>query len=158
MLGGLGYRGAGALPGITDACGRKVLLDSIRAITRARFVTARATARSGSPSRRPKASPGPVCRVILLPQGTQQAPAPRGSSVGNRPGGGSGELHGCHWACKTPPGRGTSMRRRRGSSKELADVLPVEEKLNAVVVDEEQDFALLWREALLTCLKKPDDG
>ena len=42
--------------------------------------------------------------------------------------------------------------------KEFADVLPIEEKLDAVVVDEAQDFAPLWWEALLSCLKKPYDG
>ena len=42
--------------------------------------------------------------------------------------------------------------------KELAADLPNEEKLDAVVVDEAQDFAPLWWEALLACLKDPEAG
>ncbi|WP_146362792.1 hypothetical protein [Arthrobacter yangruifuii] len=36
--------------------------------------------------------------------------------------------------------------------KERADLLPVEDKLDAVVLDEAQDFAPLWWKALLACL------
>ncbi|WP_035775444.1 NERD domain-containing protein [Arthrobacter sp. H5] len=41
--------------------------------------------------------------------------------------------------------------------KKAAD-LPVEEKFDAVIVDEAQDFAPLWWEALLACMKDPSGG
>ncbi|WP_218713549.1 NERD domain-containing protein/DEAD/DEAH box helicase [Arthrobacter sp. BF1] len=40
--------------------------------------------------------------------------------------------------------------------KELAADLPEQEKFDAVIVDEAQDFAPLWWEALRACLKDPD--
>ena len=42
--------------------------------------------------------------------------------------------------------------------KYTAGSMAIEDKLDAIVVDEAQDFAPLWWEALLACLKKPDDG
>lgn len=42
--------------------------------------------------------------------------------------------------------------------KELAAGLEQHERLDAVVVDEAQDFAPLWWEALLACTKDPDGG
>ncbi len=42
--------------------------------------------------------------------------------------------------------------------KELAAGMPAEQKFDAVIVDEAQDFAPLWWEALLACLKEPDTG
>lgn len=42
--------------------------------------------------------------------------------------------------------------------KELAAGLEPHERLDAVVVDEAQDFAPLWWEALLACTKDPDGG
>ncbi|WP_104161522.1 nuclease-related domain-containing DEAD/DEAH box helicase [Arthrobacter sp. ZGTC212] len=42
--------------------------------------------------------------------------------------------------------------------KYTAGNMAIADKLDAVVVDEAQDFAPLWWEALLACLKKPDDG
>ncbi|MHC6219808.1 NERD domain-containing protein [Arthrobacter sp. MMS24-S77] len=42
--------------------------------------------------------------------------------------------------------------------KELAAGLETHERLDAVVVDEAQDFAPLWWEALLACTKDPDGG
>lgn len=42
--------------------------------------------------------------------------------------------------------------------KELAANMPHQQKLDAVVVDEAQDFAPLWWEALLACLKDPVAG
>lgn len=42
--------------------------------------------------------------------------------------------------------------------RELAGTLPYEEKFDAVIVDEAQDFALLWWDALRACLKEPDDS
>lgn len=40
--------------------------------------------------------------------------------------------------------------------KELASALPEHEKFDAVIVDEAQDFAPLWWEALRACLKDPE--
>jgi len=40
--------------------------------------------------------------------------------------------------------------------KELAANLPAHERLDAVIVDEAQDFAPLWWEALLACTSDPD--
>ncbi|WP_026550169.1 NERD domain-containing protein [Arthrobacter sp. Br18] len=40
--------------------------------------------------------------------------------------------------------------------QELAADLPFERKFDAVIVDEAQDFAPLWWDALLACLKNPD--
>ncbi|KIS28683.1 hypothetical protein TV39_04715 [Arthrobacter sp. SPG23] len=42
--------------------------------------------------------------------------------------------------------------------KELAATMKPHERLDAVVVDEAQDFAPLWWEALLACTKDPDGG
>lgn len=42
--------------------------------------------------------------------------------------------------------------------KDLAAELDFDQKLDAVVVDEAQDFAPLWWEALLACLKDPSAG
>lgn len=42
--------------------------------------------------------------------------------------------------------------------KELAAGMDAHERLDAVVVDEAQDFAPLWWEALLACTTAPDDG
>jgi hypothetical protein len=42
--------------------------------------------------------------------------------------------------------------------KELATTMEPHERLDAVVVDEAQDFAPLWWEALLACTKDPDGG
>ncbi len=42
--------------------------------------------------------------------------------------------------------------------KELAAELPPGQKFDAVIVDEAQDFAPLWWEALLACLKDPKSG
>lgn len=42
--------------------------------------------------------------------------------------------------------------------KELADSLPLDRKLDAVVVDEAQDIAPLWWDSLLACLKDPSAG
>ncbi|MCG2620876.1 NERD domain-containing protein/DEAD/DEAH box helicase [Arthrobacter sp. I2-34] len=42
--------------------------------------------------------------------------------------------------------------------KEMAAGLPEQDRLDAVVVDEAQDFAPLWWEALLACLKDPSAG
>ncbi|WP_262103925.1 NERD domain-containing protein [Arthrobacter sp. Marseille-P9274] len=42
--------------------------------------------------------------------------------------------------------------------RETAALLPERDKLDAVVVDEAQDFAPLWWEALLACLKDPASG
>ena len=42
--------------------------------------------------------------------------------------------------------------------KELAADLPPEERLDAVVVDEAQDFAPLWWESLMACMNRPADG
>jgi Nuclease-related domain len=42
--------------------------------------------------------------------------------------------------------------------KELADIMEPHERLDAVVVDEAQDFAPLWWDALLACAKDPDGG
>lgn len=42
--------------------------------------------------------------------------------------------------------------------KELAATMKPHERLDAVVVDEAQDFAPLWWDALLACTKDPDDG
>ena len=42
--------------------------------------------------------------------------------------------------------------------KELATALPEHDKFDAVIVDEAQDFAPLWWEALRACLKDPDES
>jgi hypothetical protein len=42
--------------------------------------------------------------------------------------------------------------------KELAATMKPHERLDAVVVDEAQDFAPLWWDALLACTKDPDGG
>ena len=42
--------------------------------------------------------------------------------------------------------------------KDLAAGLPADQKLDAIVIDEAQDFAPLWWESLLACLRDPDDG
>lgn len=42
--------------------------------------------------------------------------------------------------------------------KELAATMEQHERLDAVVVDEAQDFAPLWWDALLACTKNPDGG
>ncbi|MFP3459805.1 NERD domain-containing protein [Arthrobacter globiformis] len=42
--------------------------------------------------------------------------------------------------------------------KELATTMEQHERLDAVVVDEAQDFAPLWWDALLACTKNPDGG
>lgn len=42
--------------------------------------------------------------------------------------------------------------------RRAADRLPAEERLDAVVVDEAQDFAPLWWDALLACTREPETG
>ena len=42
--------------------------------------------------------------------------------------------------------------------KELAATMDAADRLDAVVVDEAQDFAPLWWDALLACTKDPEDG
>ncbi|GHD13853.1 NERD domain-containing protein [Zhihengliuella salsuginis] len=42
--------------------------------------------------------------------------------------------------------------------REIGESLPAEQKFDAVIVDEAQDFAPSWWEALLACLKDPAEG
>ncbi|MET1035681.1 MAG: NERD domain-containing protein [Arthrobacter sp.] len=72
----------------------------------------------------------------------------------------TGEFHEYARRLGVPPGAGQDYfdEEMPRALLRLAAALPRERKLDAIVVDEAQDFAPLWWEALRACLKDPDDG
>lgn len=70
----------------------------------------------------------------------------------------TGEFHAYALLLGVPDGEGQEYFDERLPREllTLAANMPQEDKLDAVVVDEAQDFALLWWQALKACLKDPD--
>lgn len=71
-----------------------------------------------------------------------------------------GGFHDFALSLGVPPGKGqdyfdVEMPRQL---RDIAQTLPIEEKFDAVIVDEAQDFAPDWWESLLACLKDPEEG
>jgi hypothetical protein len=72
----------------------------------------------------------------------------------------TGEFHEYARTLGVPDGSGTDYFDQEMPLllQERTATLPAEEKLDAVVIDEAQDFAPLWWESLLSCLKEPGSG
>lgn len=72
----------------------------------------------------------------------------------------TGEFHEYVRSCGVPDGEGQDYfdETMPGLLKTAAASMPESEKFDAVIVDEAQDFAPLWWDALRACLKEPDDG
>ena len=72
----------------------------------------------------------------------------------------TGEFHEYVRALGIPDGSGTDYFEEEMPRllKEMAGRMEPHERLDAVVVDEAQDFAPLWWESLLACTKDPDAG
>ena len=141
---------------------QKVLLDSTRAITRARFVGGAGSGKTWLAVEKAKRLAKDGQRVGLFCYNKGLSEHLRREVDGWRQARPVfvGEFHDYVQSLGVPDGSGQEYfdQEMPRLLKELADTLPVEEKLDAVVVDEAQDFAPLWWEALLACLKKPDDG
>lgn len=72
----------------------------------------------------------------------------------------TGEFHEYALSLGVPPGAGQDYFDRE-MPRQLAEIgsrLPESEKLDAIIVDEAQDFAPEWWDALLACVKDPQDA
>ncbi|CEA09679.1 Nuclease-related domain protein [Arthrobacter saudimassiliensis] len=141
---------------------QKVLLDSTRSIPRARFVGGAGSGKTWLAVEKARRLAKEGKRVGLFCYNKGLAEHLRRQTAGWRHAGPVfvGEFHEYAKLLGVPDGLGQAYfdRDMPQQLKDLAASLAVEEKLDAVVVDEAQDFAPLWWEALMTCLKKPDDG
>ena len=71
-----------------------------------------------------------------------------------------GEFHDYAVSLRVPDGEGQAYfdEDMPALMRDLAAGLPADRKLDAIVVDEAQDFAPLWWESLLACLRDPEGG
>ncbi|MDK1361353.1 NERD domain-containing protein [Arthrobacter sp. zg-Y1219] len=141
---------------------QKVLLNSTRAIPRARFVGGAGSGKTwlAVEKARRLAKDGQRVGLFCYNKGLAEHLRREVSTWRQAKPVFVGEFHEYVRSLGVPDGTGQEYfdQEMPRLLKQLAAHLPVEAKLDVVVVDEAQDFAPLWWEGLLACLKKADDG
>ncbi|KAD3515004.1 hypothetical protein GD627_11885 [Arthrobacter yangruifuii] len=141
---------------------QKVLLDSSRSIARARFVGGAGSGKTWLAVEKAKRLAKEGKRVGLFCYNKGLAAHLRRQVDGWRQAKPVfvGEFHDYAVSLGVPNGSGQAYfdEDMPALMKGLAVDLPPEQKLDAIVIDEAQDFAPLWWESLLACLKDPDRG
>ena len=141
---------------------QKVLLDCSRSIPRARFVGGAGSGKTWLAVEKAKRLSKEGKRVGLFCYNRGLAEHLRRQVAGWRQAKPVfvGEFHNYAVSLGVPNGVGQAYfdEEMPALMKDLAAELPPEHKLDAIVIDEAQDFAPLWWEGLLSCLRDPDGG
>ncbi|MCQ1954109.1 NERD domain-containing protein [Arthrobacter sp. zg-Y238] len=141
---------------------QKVLLDCSRSIPRARFVGGAGSGKTWLAVEKAKRLAKEGKRVGLFCYNRGLAEHLRRQADGWRQAKPVfvGEFHEYAVSLGVPNGSGQAYfdEEMPALMKDLAADLPPDQKLDAIVIDEAQDFAPLWWESLLACLKDPARG
>lgn len=141
---------------------QKVLLDCSRSIPRARFVGGAGSGKTWLAVEKAKRLAKEGKRVGLSCYNRGLAEHLRRQVAGWRQAKPVyvGEFHDYAVSLGVPNGEGQAYfdEDMPALMRDLAARLPAERKLDAIVVDEAQDFAPLWWESLLACLRDHEDG
>ncbi|MCC3273275.1 NERD domain-containing protein [Arthrobacter zhangbolii] len=141
---------------------QKVLLDCSRSIPRARFVGGAGSGKTWLAVEKAKRLAKEGKRVGLFCYNRGLAEHLRRQVAGWRQAKPVyvGEFHDYAVSLGVPNGSGQSYfdEDMPALMRDLAAGLPPEQKLDAIVIDEAQDFAPLWWESLLACLRDPQEG
>nr|WP_231706324.1 NERD domain-containing protein [Arthrobacter sp. zg-Y40] len=141
---------------------QKVLLDCSRSIPRARFVGGAGSGKTWLAVEKAKRLAKEGKRVGLFCYNRGLAEHLRRQVAGWRQAKPAyvGGFHDYAVSLGVPDGSGQAYfdEDMPALMRDLAADLPRGQKLDAIVIDEAQDFAPLWWESLLACLRNPDDG
>lgn len=141
---------------------QKVLLDCSRSIPRARFVGGAGSGKTWLAVEKARRLAKQGKRVGLFCYNRGLAEHLRRQVAGWRQAKPVyvGEFHDYAVSLGVPNGSGQAYfdEDMPALMKDLAAGLPSDQRLDAIVIDEAQDFAPLWWESLLACLKDADDG